>query len=145
MYALRRFEFPANDETISAFHFDGKIWTEIDPVTKSTGQYEAPVSACASGGYPIVSWTEIKGDDWIINASQMNENGFGEPHTFSVAKGNSINPVLIAPNKNRSWIAWENLFNGVFSIYISKYENGKWSEPIVINKDKNSCFSPSLA
>ena len=145
MHALRRFEFPANDETISAFHFDGKIWTEIDPVTKSTGQYEAPVSACASGGKPIVGWTEIKGDDWIINASQMNENGFGEPHTFPVVKGKSINPVLIAPNKNRSWIAWENMSNGVLSIYISKYENGQWSEPIVIDKDKNSCFDPCLA
>ena len=145
MYALRRFEFPANDETISAFYFDGKTWTEIDPVTKSTGQYEAPISACALGGKPLVAWTEIKGDDWLIKASKMNENGFSELHTFPVLKGNSINPVLIAPNKNRSWIAWENLYNGVLSIYISKHENGHWSEPIVIDRDKNSCFDPCLA
>lgn len=145
MYALRRFEFPANTETISSFHFDGKKWKETDSVTKSIGHYEVPVSACASGGKPIVAWTEIKEEDWIINASQMNENGFNEPHTFTVLKGKSINPVLIAPDKNRNWIAWENLSNGVFSIYVGKYENGRWSEPIVIDKDKNSCFDPCLA
>jgi hypothetical protein len=145
MYSLRRIDFPENIELISSFHFDGEKWTETAPVTKSTGQYETPTSACANGGKPIVAWTEIKGKDWEINVSQMDGSSYKKPHTFVVKEGNSINPVLTAPDKNRNWIAWENLHDGKFTIYISKYEHGKWSEPIKIDKGKNSCFDPGIA
>jgi hypothetical protein len=145
MFSLRRISYPENAELISAFYYNGKKWSEADPVTKSTGQYEAPAASCAPNGKPVVAWAEIKGKDWIIRASQMKENGFARPHTFPVKKGKSINPVLIAPNKNRNWIAWENLSNGVFTIYISKYENGQWSDPVIIDKGKNSCFDPAIA
>ena len=75
----------------------------------------------------------------------MNANAFSEPHTFPVGKGRSINPVLIAPDKDRNWIAWENLHNGVFSIYLSKNENGHWSDPAIIDRGGNSCFDPAIA
>ncbi len=145
MFSLRRIDFPENTELISSFHFDGKKWTETDPVTKSTSQYETPTSACAIGGKPIVAWTEIKGKDWGINVSQMDGSSYRKPHRFIVEGGKSINPVLTAPDKNRNWIAWENLHNGKFTIYISKYEHGKWLEPIKIDKGKNSCFDPGIA
>lgn len=145
LYSLRRLSYPENLELISSFYFNGENWIETDPVTKSKGQYETPVSSCAQGGKPIVAWTEIKGDDWLINASQMKENGFYDIYTFPVKNGRSINPVLISPNINRNWIAWENLHNGVFSIYISRYENGQWSDPIILDKGENSCFHPAIA
>ncbi len=145
VFTLRRISYPENAELVSSFHFDGENWTETAPVTKSTGQYEAPVAACAKGGKPIVVWTEIKGKDWMINASQLNKNGFSEPHTFPVKYGKSINPVLFAPDKNRKWIAWENFYQGKLSIYFSKYENSQWSKPIQISKGENSCFSPAIA
>jgi len=145
MFSLRRISYPENNELISTFHFNGKKWIETDLVTKSAGQYEAPVASCATNGKPVVAWTEIKGKDWIIRASHMKKNGFNKPHTFHVKKGRSINPILLAPNKKRNWIAWENLSNGVFTIYISKYKNGQWSEPMIIDKGKNSCFNPAIA
>jgi hypothetical protein len=145
LYSLRRGSYPENLELISSFYFNGKNWIETDPVTKSLGQYETPAASCAQGGNPIVAWTEIKGDDWMINASQMQENGFNNSYTFPLQNGRSINPVLISPNKNRNWIAWENLHNGVFSIFISKYEDGQWSDPIMIDKGENSCFDPAIA
>lgn len=145
MYGLRRISYPENAELISAFHFDGKDWIEINSVTKTSGQYETPIAACAIGGKPVVAWTEIEGDDWKINAVIGKANDFDDPYTFPVKSGRSINPVLISPDINRNWIAWENLHNGKFTIHISKYESGKWSEPIIINKGKNSCFNPSIA
>jgi hypothetical protein len=145
LFSLRRMSYPENLELISAFHFDGRKWIEIDPVTKSYGQYETPAASCAQGGKPIVAWTGIIGEKWVINTAQMDEKGFNEPYTFPVKQGRSINPVLIAPNKNRNWIAWENLHNGKFSIYISKYENGQWSDPLIIKKGENSCFDPAIA
>lgn len=145
IHTLRRMAYPENTELITSFHFDGKEWTETEPVTQLQGQYEAPVSSCASGGKPIVAWTEIKDQHWSINVASMKTKGYNEPHKFPVNSGRSINPVLLAANKNRNWIAWENLHNGKFTIYISKYENEAWSEPIVINKGENSCFDPAMA
>ncbi len=144
MYALRRVSYPENAELVSAFHFDGKNWTETDSVSKSAGQYEAPVATCATGGKPVVAWTEKKEEDWVINVAMMKANGMSDPYTFPVKSGRSINPVLIAPDKNRNWIAWENLHEGKFTIYISKYENGQWSEPVIIDKGENSCFDPGI-
>ncbi|MCK5157611.1 MAG: DUF3604 domain-containing protein [Candidatus Heimdallarchaeota archaeon] len=144
MYALRRISYPENAELISAFHFDGKNWTEKDAVSKYPGQYEAPVAICATGGKPVVSWVEIEDEDWVINVAMMKANGMSDPYTFSVQSGRSINPVLIAPDINRNWIAWENLHDGKFTIYISKYENGQWSEPVIIDKGESSCFDPGI-
>lgn len=145
MFSLRRLGYPRNTEVVSAFHFDGKSWIEIDPVTQSDGQYEAPVATCAIGGKPVVAWTEKKEEDWVINIAMMKANGISDPYIFPVKSGRSINPVLIAPDKNRNWVAWENLHNGKFSIYISKYEKGQWSEAVIIDKGKNSCFDPGIA
>jgi hypothetical protein len=143
--SLRRLSYPKNKELVSSFRFDGKSWTETNPVTKSEGQYEAPAAACATGGKPVVAWTEKKDEDWVINAALMKAEGVSDPYTFGVKSGRSINPVLIAPNKNQNWIAWENLHNGKFTIYISKYRNGRWSEAVIIDKGKESCFDPGIA
>ncbi|WP_289053761.1 sulfatase-like hydrolase/transferase [Carboxylicivirga marina] len=144
-FALRRISYPENTELISAYHFDGKKWQDVDPITTSTDKYEVPVAACAKNGKPIVAWAEIKGQDWIINASRMTTDGFSTPHAFPVSSGRSINPELLALEGSRNWIAWENLHNGIFKIYISKFENGQWSEPVIIDKGNNSCFDPSMA
>jgi hypothetical protein len=145
IHALRRMAYPENTERLSSFHFDGKKWKEIAAVTPSAGQYEAPVSACAPEGKPVVAWTEIKNNKWLVNASQLKEEGYEKPHTFGTKSGKSINPVLHAVDKNTIWIAWENLYNGKFTIYISKYSKGAWSEPLVIEKPESSCFDPALA
>ncbi len=145
LFTLRRMTYPANSERISAFYFDGASWNETNPVTRNAGQYEAPAAACAKDGKPVVAWTEKKGNDWIIHAAFSGKNGFGNPYTFPVKSGHSINPVLFAPDKNRTWIAWENLHDGKFTIYISKYENDHWADPLIIDKGENSCFDPALA
>ncbi len=144
-YALRRISYPENSELISAFHYKGKDWIETEPVTKVPGQFEAPVAACATGGKPVVAWTEIKNEEWVINVAHMQGKGFSDPFTFRAKSGRFINPVLIAPNKNQTWIAWESLHNRKFTIHVSKYENGQWSEPIVIDKGENSCWEPAMA
>ena len=121
MYTLRRLSYPESTEFISAFYYDGKKWKETNPVTKNAGQYEAPIAACASGGKPVVAWTEIEEGNWNINVAIAQSDGYGDPFKIATKVGNSINPVLIAPTKNRNWIAWENLHKGKFTIYISKY------------------------
>jgi hypothetical protein len=145
IHALRRISYPENKELISSFYFDGKEWIETDSVTKHAGQYETPTSACAPDGKPIVAWTEIEDDGWVINISHLEENGYSKPHTFPMVKGKSINPVLSVSDKNINWIAWENFYHGKLSIYFSKYENSQWSKPLLIGKGENSCFSPSIA
>ncbi|MGQ8335481.1 DUF3604 domain-containing protein [Sunxiuqinia sp. A32] len=144
IHALRRMSYPANAELISSFHYNGIEWKETAPVTSSPGQYESPVSACASGGKPVVAWTEIKDEDWVINTSMLTASGYGDVHSFPVKSGKSINPVLIA-GENRNWIAWENLHDGRFTIYLSKYENGKWSDSFIVEKNGGSCFDPAIA
>ena len=69
MFSLRRLSYPDNKEVVSAFRFDGKSWIETNPVTKEEGQYEAPVAACATGGKPVVAWTEIDSGKWTIKVS----------------------------------------------------------------------------
>ncbi len=143
LFTLKRNEFPDETEFISAFKYESDKWEEMMNVTQSKGQFEAPVATCASGGKPVIAWTQK--EDWSINVALFESDGFSEPHSFVTVAGHSINPVLIAPNKNRNWVAWENLHNGIFTIRISKYENSKWSEPIAINKQEGSCFSPAMA
>ena len=145
MFSLRRLSYPDNKELVSAFRFDGNSWLETDPVTNEVGQYEAPVADCATGGKPVVAWTGIDSGNWTIKVSVFSENGFEEPYQLKAKTGRAIDPVLLAPARNRNWIAWENLYRGTLSICISKYENSKWTEPLVISKGKNSCFNPAIA
>jgi len=145
MFSLRRLKYPEDRELVSAFRYDGKSWHETIAVTKTEGQFEAPFAACAPGGKPVVAWTEKKNDDWLINVAVAKANGFSDPFTFTVKSGRSINPCLITPDKDSFWIAWENLYNAKLTIYLSKYENGQWSEPINIDKGENSCFDPAMA
>jgi hypothetical protein len=145
MHCVRSLSYPENHEMISSFVFDGKNWNESTPVTKSPAQIEGHTVACAEEGKPVVAWTQIEEGNWIIKVSRMTNDDFDEPHTFSVESGRSINPVLITPGKDKSWIAWENFHKGVLSIYVSKFEDNNWVTPIKINKEKESCFNPGIA
>jgi hypothetical protein len=145
LFSLRRMHFPEDTELISVFYNSGNEWVEQNPASLIAGQYEAPTASCAKGGNPVVAWTEINGNDWSINVSMMESSEFIKPHVFNLKQGNSNNPILISPTKNRNWIAWEHLKEGKFTIYISKFELGNWSEPVQIDKGENSCFTPSIA
>ncbi|GAH71444.1 unnamed protein product, partial [marine sediment metagenome] len=118
IFSLRRMSYPLDKESISAFSFNGGDWKEIEPVTASEGQYEAPVASCAQGGKPVVAWCEINSGNWQINVSALGKTGFEKPIKLKTKAGKPINPVLIAPDKNRTWIAWENYHKGKFSICI---------------------------
>ncbi len=145
IYALQRNPYPEDSEYISAFSLIGGEWKKSGYVTKNKGKYEAPIAACAKDGKPVVAWTEIKEEGWFINVAIGKRNGFEKPHSFPAISGKSINPVLLAASKDRTWLAWENLHERKFTIYISKYENGNWTDPIVIDKGESSCFDPALA
>lgn len=145
IFTLRRLKYPQDKEVVSAFRLVGDKWKEVSPVTKKAGQYEAPAAACASNGKPIIAWCEINSGKWQINTSVLGENGFEKPVRLNHTSGKPINPVLIAPDKHRSWIAWESYEKGKFKIYISKFENAAWSSPIIIDKGNESCFDPALA
>ena len=122
MFSLRRLSYPDNNEVVSAFHFEKGSCVETTPVTRKAGQYEGPVAVCAAGGKPVVAWTEIGSGQWTIKVSRCGDNGFEEPHQLQAKTGRAIDPVLIAPAKDRHWIAWENLHQGKISICISRYE-----------------------
>ena len=144
MFSLRRLANPQDRELISAFRFNGEAWVEADPVSKTEGQYEAPVAACAPDGDPVVAWCSIESDRWIINVANFEEEGFSEPYQFSPEYGKPINPVLHAPSSGRTWIAWENYYKGKFTLNISKFENNRWSDPLEISRGENSCFDPAI-
>lgn len=145
MFSLRRLSYPDHREVVSAFHYENDAWVETTPVTKTAGQYEAPVAACAAGGKPVVAWTEIDAGQWVINVSRCGDNGFEAPHQLQARTGRSIDPVLLAPQKDRHWIAWETLHQGKLSICISKFEHSRWTEPLMISKGDHSCFNPAIA
>ena len=145
MFALRRLSYPEDNEVVSAFKFIEQEWIEIGPVTKQMGQYEAPTASCAVDGKPVVAWTEVIEDNWLINTATLQADGISNPFIFNIKSGKSINPVLISPDKNRNWIAWENFYEGKLSIYLSKFEKGYWSDPVRIDKGNNNCFDPAIA
>jgi len=145
MFSLRRLKYPQDKEVVSAFRLNGDSWIETEPVSRKEGQYEAPIAACAKGGNPVVAWSSIESDRWIINVSHFDGNGFPKPKQFKSKSGKPINPVLHAPAAGRTWIAWENYYEGKFTLMISKFEKGNWSDPIKIAKGENSCFDPALA
>lgn len=145
LFSLRRLPYPENKEVISAFKLEGKSWKETKPVSSSAGQYEYPTAACAIGGFPVVAWTTFKNDEWLIEASVGSANGFTEPATFTPQSGKFINPILFAASKKRIWLAWEKLDQGIFSICITKYEGGQWTDVVQIDAEGNSLFNPALA
>lgn len=144
-FTLRRLGYPVNGELISTFINSGDEWKESSPVTEVTGEYESPTASCAKGGTPIVAWSEKRGSEWCINVSHHLNGEFTKPYCFNIESGRSINPVVISPDSSRSWIAWEVLCNGIFSIYISRYCGGEWSNPVVISDKNSSCFTPAIA
>ena len=145
LFSLRRLPFPENKEHISAFSFERNTWIEKNPVTKVAGQYEYPTAVCAPAGLPAIAWSSIDDSNWNIEVSIATEKGFSDPTSFQPSSGKYIKPVLHATTKKRTWLAWEKLDNGIFSICITKYQNGQWTKVIEIDADKNSLFDPALA
>lgn len=145
MFSLRRLPFPEDKELISAFKLEGDSWEEMKPISKQAGQYEYPTAVCAPQGFPVIAWTSYKNNQWTIEASVGNKSGFDESTIFQPESGKYINPVIFTASAKRSWLAWEKLDQGKFSICITKNEGGQWSEVLEIASEGNSLFDPALA
>ncbi len=141
---LRRLEYPSDKENISLFKLENGNWKEQNPVTKNQGSYECISADCHKDGLPIVTWAEVKNNQWIINASIQINGEFTSPVEISDASKRSINPMVKAVSANSYLLAWESFEKGKFCIYISKYENGIWSTPVVVTDKTQSCFDPAL-
>lgn len=145
LFSLRRLPFPKDKELISVFNFDGKSWDESKPVTSLAGKYEYPTASCAPGGSPAIAWTRIEEDNWNIEVSTATKNGFSDPVSFKPNSGKYIKPVLHTTTAGRTWLAWEKLDHGIFSICCTKFEDGKWSDILEIDDAKHSLFDPAMA
>jgi hypothetical protein len=140
---LRRKDFPACQETISCFSLNGETWKETNPVTIA-GEYEAVAAACADGGEPIVVWTEIENHRWLIKAAIAKGQKFQPAVTISAPAQRSINPVVKAAGPRGYLVAWEVFARGQFSIYLSRYDDGRWSKPVRVAGETTNCFEPAL-
>lgn len=140
---LRRKDYPASEEIISCFSLNGETWKETNPVV-GAGQYEAVAAACAGGGDPIVVWTTIEGQHWVIKAAIAKDRKFQAAVTLSNPAQRSINPVVMAHGPHSYLVAWEVFARGQFSIYLSRCDDGRWSEPVRVGGDTTNCFEPAL-
>jgi len=141
---LRRMDFPADQEVISWFSLQEGTWKEMPPVTPAPGRYEALTAACAPLGEPLVAWTEIENDAWVIKAATAQNQRFGPAVTVSTPAQRSINPVAKAIGPQSYLLAWEVFSGGQFSLWLARYDKGAWSAPVRIGDEKESCFEPAL-
>ena len=141
---LRRLEYPSDKEIISLFKLENGNWKEQKPVTKTAGSYEAISADCHKNGNPAIAWSEIKNEQWIINASIQENERFSTPIQVSDPKKRSINPVVKAVSSDSYLLAWESFEQGKFCIYLSKFENGEWTGPMLVTDKSQSCFDPAL-
>ncbi|MCU0789278.1 MAG: DUF3604 domain-containing protein, partial [Verrucomicrobia bacterium] len=140
---LRRRDFPARQEIIPCFSLQGETWEEVNPVT-AAGEYEAVAATCAEGGEPIVVWTELENQRWLIKAAIAENRKFQPALTLSHPAQRSINPVVKAASPHSFLVAWEVFERGQFSLYLSRFDEGRWSPPVLVAGQKASCFEPAL-
>jgi hypothetical protein len=145
LFSLRRLPYPAKEEVISVFSKQGKDWKELAPLTGEPGQFETIAAACAPNGMPAVAWSSKNGDEWDILISLWLEDGFTEAEKVGTGFGRAINPVLIAPDANRLWLAWESYEKGKFKICLRQFKNGIWGKIITGTGPNKSSYEPAIA
>lgn len=143
-FTLSRQAYPQQTEVISAFRFAGNKWEENPVALTIEGEYETPTAACAHNGIPAVSWADKDGGNWNIVVSLFRNNSFAEPATFKPKSGRFINPVIIAPDKDSYFLAWECFEKGRFSIFASRYNGEVWTKPARITKTAKNCWDPAI-
>jgi len=146
LFALRRLPYPENREVIGCYKQNINSWVEIDPVSLKEGQYENPSAVCLPGGEPVVAWNSIMEEgDWSVEVVSYINGKPTIPIVIKSSRGKDIHPKLIAGRKGNIWLVWENYYKANFSIYLSEFRNGKWSEPKQMTLDDKVCFDPTLA
>ena len=105
----------------------------------AAGEYEAVAATCADGGEPIIVWTAIEKHRWLIKAAVAKNQTFQSAVTVSNPEQRSINPVVKAIAPRSYLVAWEVFERGQFRIYISRFDDGRWSAPVRVGGEAN-CF-----
>ncbi len=93
----------------------------------------------------MVAWTSLKEGQWIIEVAVGDESGFKNHQEFGPYQGKYIKPVLATPAPGRAWLAWECFKEGQFSIFLTKYQDGKWGPSVEITIENKSMFDPAIA
>jgi hypothetical protein len=142
---LRRLEYPENREIISLFELEGGNWKEAKPVTTEPGQFETISADCAAEGEPLIAWTEMRDGHWLVQAAVRNHRKFQPPVTLSDLRRRSINPVVKAVGSRSFIVVWEDYAGGKFSVWLSRFQEGRWCQPLEVAGGGASCFEPALA
>lgn len=142
---LRRLEYPENREIISLFALEDGNWKEVSPVTPEPGLFEAIAADCTPDGEPLVVWTEIRNGQWLIQASQGIAGKFQPAVTLSDPQRRSINPVVKTVGAHSFVVAWEDYAGGALSVWLARFQDGRWSRPSQVTTGDASCFEPALA
>ena len=145
LITLRRLEYPENREIISLFQLVGGSWEEVAPVTLVPGQFEAISADCAPDGEPLVAWAELRDNQWLIRAALRDNGRFQPAVTISDPRRRCINPVVKAVGARSFVVVWEDYAGGKFSVWLARFREGRWSQPLHVAGGGASCFEPALA
>jgi hypothetical protein len=145
LFSLRRLPYPNIKEEIACYRFINGSWKESGSASSIPGEYEYPTAVCLPGKEPLVAWINCSGGIWSVQTTQYKNGKPGKLRNFKVAEGRATNPRLTIGQSETVMLSWENYFESRFSIYISKYEDGAWSEPLQATPGNEVCFDPALA
>lgn len=145
VFILRRLPFPAEKEVICGFRRENHTWQQLPDLTPEPGEFETLAAACAPDGLPIVAWTAREKGSWQIKVTRAFDGKFVPPETAGFGHGRAINPVLIAPEPARAWLAWESYEKGKFKICLREFRDNQWGKIICVTDPARNSYDPALA
>lgn len=145
LVTLQRLDYPEDKERIALYELEGGNWREAKPVTAEPGQFEALTAHCATGGDPVLAWTELKEGRWTIVASTGKNGSFETAVPISDPAHRAINPVAKAVGPREYLVAWEEFGQGRFTLWMARFANERWSQPVrVAGEGEASYFDPAV-
>jgi hypothetical protein len=132
-------------ETITGRRYENGSWSSPFLVTPDEGAYESLRLACSPSGEPLAVWIKQTAGAWLLESALCSRGVFGAPVPIKTDSGRPANPALIPGLPGEFWVAWETYKQGQFSILLSRWHGGQWSEPLTVTAGGTNSYSPTLS
>ncbi len=125
-------------ELYKAAHRDGS-WSSPEKLTDDNADNLHPCIDTGPDGKKWLVWTAMEQGGYEIRYTFTSADGqWHEPMRFPSPLPSNIAPSLIVDNANVPWLVWsgnDGLHND--EIFFSRYVDGKWQKPALVNKANN--------
>ena len=127
----------ANGSRLLISEYNNGNWKPGEVIVEDSHWNLLPALGADSKNDKMVVYSTIESNGSVLKYAMKRGQNWESPQVLSNTMKTNLAPVVVFDDSDVSWVFWAANNGDDDDIYVSRFINGAWSEPQMVNEDNN--------